>query len=138
MSHPADFHAAHVRHWQDAELLFEHQRWANADHLYGLSAECGLKAVMVGLGMDGGPQGALPRQYLKHVNALWSEFVSYAIGTSFQYLDMLPDGEPFDDWSTADRYAHGRHFGEAGVSPHRSAADAVRRMMQTALLDRAP
>ena len=21
MSYPADFHAAHVRHWQDAELL---------------------------------------------------------------------------------------------------------------------
>ena len=46
MSHLADFHDAHLRHWQDAELLFRHDRWANADQLYGLSAECGLKAVM--------------------------------------------------------------------------------------------
>lgn len=41
-----DFVDAHERHWRDAELLWQHQRWANADQLYGLSAECGLKALM--------------------------------------------------------------------------------------------
>ena len=51
MPHPADFHDAHRRHWQDAELLRKHGRWANADQLYGFSAECGLKAVMKALGM---------------------------------------------------------------------------------------
>ena len=139
MGYPADFHAAHLRHWRDAELLFEHRRWANADHLYGLSAECGLKALMVDLGMEVTEDDGRPArpEHRQHVNALWSEFISFAIGNSFQYLDMLPDGEPFDDWSTADRYAHGSHFSDAGVSPHRSAADAVRKMMQTAQLDRA-
>ena len=34
MPHPADFVDAHHRHWADAELLFEHDRWANADQLY--------------------------------------------------------------------------------------------------------
>lgn len=43
----SDFFNAHQRHWKDAELLYKEKRWANADHLYGLSAECGLKAVMV-------------------------------------------------------------------------------------------
>ena len=57
MAFPADFRDAHLRHWQDAELLFEHQRWANADQLYGLSAECGLKAVMRALGMPVGRHG---------------------------------------------------------------------------------
>jgi hypothetical protein len=38
----ADFLDAHYRHWQDAELLFGRGRLANADHLYGLAAECGL------------------------------------------------------------------------------------------------
>ena len=45
VTHSADFSNAHNRHWQDAELLFCDRRWANADHLYGFSAECGLKAV---------------------------------------------------------------------------------------------
>ena len=62
MIHPADFVDAHRRHWEDAELLFDHQRWANADQLYGLSAECGLKAVMQILGMPVDDQGRAPRR----------------------------------------------------------------------------
>jgi len=42
----ADFLDAHERHWTDAEILFAQGRFANADHLYGLSAECGLKWLM--------------------------------------------------------------------------------------------
>jgi len=38
-----DFLDPHDRHWEDGERLFGVSRWANADHLYGLSAECGLK-----------------------------------------------------------------------------------------------
>ena len=52
MIHPTDFVDSHRRHWQDAELLFDQSRWANADQLYGFSAECGLKAVMKALGMS--------------------------------------------------------------------------------------
>ena len=57
MPHPADFLDAHRRHWCDAELLFNDSRWANADQMYGFSAECGLKAVMKGLGMQVDPVG---------------------------------------------------------------------------------
>ena len=46
MPYDTDFADAHRRHWEDAELLHDHGRWANADQLYGFSAECGLKAVM--------------------------------------------------------------------------------------------
>ncbi|WHF34964.1 hypothetical protein [Aeromonas salmonicida] len=42
----ADFLDAHARHWDDAESLLQAQRWANADHLYGMAAECGLKQLM--------------------------------------------------------------------------------------------
>ena len=68
-----DFADARARHWGDAEVLFARGRWANADHLYGLSAECGLKSVMERLGMpmaDDLP----PRRYRKHVNDLWRLF----------------------------------------------------------------
>ena len=51
MPRPADFAGAHHRHLEDAALLFDRERWAAADHLYDLSAECGLKAVTRSLGM---------------------------------------------------------------------------------------
>jgi hypothetical protein len=45
---PRDVYAAMKRHWRDAELLSSQdpKRLANADHLYGLAAECGLKALI--------------------------------------------------------------------------------------------
>lgn len=60
MTLPVDFVDAHRRHWADAELLFDHERLGNADQLYGFSAECGLKAVMTGLGMPLDPSGRPP------------------------------------------------------------------------------
>ena len=138
MSHPADFHDAHLRHWQDAELLFRHDRWANADQLYGLSAECGLKAVMRRLGMrvrsDGAPEQSKHRQ---HVDILWPEFRKFVRGRiGGRYLNLLPGGNPFASWSIGDRYAHRRHFDRAGVSPHRSAADGICKMVRRARQDR--
>ena len=140
MAYPADFRAAHRRHWQDAELLFEHQRWANADQLYGLSAECGLKAVMRTFGMPVGRHGVpTQREHRQHVRALWPEFVALANGRGVgKYLQMLPKGEPFAGWSTGDRYAHGRHFSRTCVGQHRSAARAVRVMVQQVMVPRAP
>lgn len=71
MPHPADFLDAHRRHWCDAELLFNDSRWANADQMYGFSAECGLKAVMKGLGMQVDPVGIpVDERYRKHVQEL--------------------------------------------------------------------
>ena len=134
MPHPADFRDAHRRHWQDAELLFKHQRWANADQLYGLSAECGLKAVMVGLGMDvRADRAPVRREYRQHVDALWAEFMSFASGRSGSpYVQMLPTANPFATWSIDNRYAHGGHFSKAAVDPHRAAALATRKMAQRA------
>jgi len=45
-----DYLDAFSRHREDGDLLYDHARWPNADQLYGLSAECGLKAVMVAIG----------------------------------------------------------------------------------------
>ncbi len=51
MPYPADFVDSHRQHWTDAELLYRNDRWLNADQLYGLCAECGLKAIMRRSGM---------------------------------------------------------------------------------------
>lgn len=45
-----DFYDAFSRHDADADLLLENERWANADHHYGLAAECALKAASAATG----------------------------------------------------------------------------------------
>ncbi len=138
MPHPADFGDAHRRHWEDAELLRDKNRWANADQLYGFSAECGLKAVMQVLGMHVDDETGAPaeRQHQKHVHELWPIFKSFAQrrdGASF--AAMLPDGEPFEDWSHHDRYATRKHFRPAGVEAHREAAARVCKIVRRAMQD---
>ena len=126
--HPADFASAHIRHWEDAEFLFRAGRWANADQLYGLSAECGLKAVMVANRLpvvaDGSPRD---KKYRKHINTLWDEFPAFVQDRQTgQPLHHLSRSNPFASWSIDNRYANGVHFNEQSVDPHQAAARQVR------------
>ena len=130
MSKPSDFTDAHSRHWQDAELLFAHHRWANADQLYGLSAECGLKAVMQELGMTVDTTGKPQTEYRKHVNELWRTFQDFAKSRDgARYLEMLPGGNPFANWAIEDRYANRDDFSRAHVELHRAASREVAHMI---------
>ena len=130
MAYAADFPGAHVRHWQDAELLARGERWANADQLYGFSAECGLKAVMVANGMPVAPGSGSPtkRHHKQHIQNLWSTFSSFVSGRpAAGLLHHLPQSNPFAQWTQDNRYAASRHFDAAAVAPHREAAQQVRR-----------
>lgn len=125
--HGADFADAHRRHWEDAELLFAHDRWANADQLYGYSAECGLKLVMASIGMVVGPKGVPEHRYRVHVQDLWPQFIAFAERREgARYLALMPPDEPFADWSPHDRYAHRKHCDRSNASRHRKAAEKVR------------
>ena len=141
MPHPTDFTDAHRRHWDDAELLFGRQRWANADQLYGFSAECGLKAVMMFLGMPVDAATGTPTEshHKQHVQDIWPEFVAFVTGQSgARFLRWLPKGAPFTDWSHHNRYAHHSHFARANVDPHRAAAQSIRDMVQSLDQDSPP
>ena len=123
----ADFLDAHKRHWDDAERLFVAERWANADHLYGLAAECGLKALMEKLSH----QGALgPKQDYVHImedkkpNNAWSQYQSYLSGPLAIKL-LLPETNPFSDWLVSQRYAHQSNFDQARAQAHQAAAKDV-------------
>ena len=127
-----DFADAHSRHWQDAELLFEHHRWANADQLYGLSAECGLKAVMEKLGMPVGDVGP-EKKYREHVKKLWPVFHDFANGRGgARYLEMLPRGDPFANWAIDARYGKSDDFRPTDVAPHRAATERIAHMVAIA------
>lgn len=99
-------------------MLFREQRWANADQLYGFSAECGLKTIMRAHGMAVDGKGVPQRrEHRTHIQDLWPVFGTFARQWQLpRYLAQLPTGTPFADWSHHDRYAHRTHFDRAVVS----------------------
>lgn len=122
-----DFKNAYQRHHKDAETLFAQNRYPNADQLYGLAAECAIKAVMVGIApslVDN--NGDFKNQSDKlHVNLLWSHFGRFIHGRSHSaYCSILPISlNPFQSWSINQRYAHQKHVRKRQVEIHRIAVN---------------
>jgi len=133
----SDFLDAHERHWADAEILFAHARWANADHLYGVAAECGLKRLMLAFGMpyDSGRDRPAREQDRKHIDLVWARFESYRGGHPSGASYALPPGTPFADWEVGQRYAHRSNFDAARVGGHQAGASQVRGLIQQARRD---
>lgn len=133
----SDFHDAHLRHWEDAEYLYLATRMANADHLYGLSAECGLKRLMLAFGMPVDSQRGDPRLSVdkKHADRLWDRYESYRSGYHSGSRYLLSGTNPFSNWNISHRYAARNHFPNIHVDAHRSGAKHVMSVVSTAVLD---
>ncbi len=133
----SDFPNAHRRHWRDAELLFENQRWANADHLYGMATECGLKGLMGAFGMPFDAQKDRPQasEDRTHADGVWRRYEIYRSGHLAGAGYALSSENPFHDWGVAQRYANESHFTQEEVRPHRESAEEVRRLVRKARLD---
>lgn len=121
---PADFLDAMDRHWQDAKLLGDNGRLANADHLYGISAECGLKALLEQRGHR------IVGRLRCHLPKLWEEYGSLADGRTDATSDFNPEANPFHDWIIDDRYAHRTNIKDEQLQRHHSGAEQVRIMIQ--------
>ncbi|MCX8066491.1 MAG: SAM-dependent methyltransferase [Anaerolineae bacterium] len=122
---PEDFLDAHKRHWEDAESLFQIGRLANADHLYGLSAECGLKYLLIFRG-----ENLTPRERV-HIDRLWLRF--HDLAEDRRWPNVSADN-PFADWRIGQRYAHRRHFDPIAVDRHRRGTLQVRTLLLNAIL----
>ncbi|MBF0146196.1 MAG: hypothetical protein HQL84_03375 [Magnetococcales bacterium] len=109
-----DYYDAAERHRRDAELLFKAGRMANADHLYGLAAECLLKAFWekhfpVYFAQNKQKHCAQGKQKRKfpHMdkNKLWDAFKFFMDG---RIETMLPqyflEDCPYNDWHISQRY----------------------------------
>ncbi len=129
-----DFLDAHNRHWDDAELLLAQKRLANADHLYGLATECGLKRLMLAFGMSFDTAKDRPTKGVdcKHADGIWGRFESYRCGHHRGAAYVLPNTNPFIDWGINQRYANQNRFDDARVSQHKSGADTVRELVKKA------
>ncbi|MHA3905049.1 hypothetical protein ACTPOE_16190 [Castellaniella sp. WN] len=125
----ADFLDAHLRHWEDAERLFQAGRLANADHLYGMAAECGLKSLMLEFGMPFDILKDRPdeRKDREHINLIWTRFEVYRSGSArgTGYVLSAAGTEPFADWRASDRYAHQSGFSQDFVQGHQKGASLV-------------
>lgn len=131
----ADFLDAHDRHWKDAEFLFNRARWANADHLYGLAAECGLKRLMLAFNMPVASGIPKEKKDRVHADAIWARYESYRSGHHKGANYSLPVTDPFSNWDVSQRYANQINFTKTLVEPHRNGAEAVSDLIRKAILE---
>ena len=127
-----DFQDAAKRHLDDAELLLAHSppRLANASHLFGISAECSLKAIgsTKKLGMSFNPSNA------GHIGSkLFAELRNVtdmgANGNLVLKLDTLESGSYFSAWSISQRYLPQGTFVDATVLQQQSGAKNAHLLM---------
>ncbi len=131
-----DFYNAFHRHRKDGDILYRKKRWANADHLYGLSAECGLKALMVKLGMPVDQSGVPEKPFKIHINQLWIHFKSFASGKlPSHYFLHLSSQNPFHNWKIGQRYENESGFNQTTVYPHRKEVQKIKSMLNKAKSD---
>jgi hypothetical protein len=130
-----DFFNAYQRHYKDAEYLYDASRWANADHLYGFSAECGLKCIMQSFGMRLDPvKGTPPKKDKVHIDQVWDRYETYRAGMgAAEYA--LPQPNPFAAWNVSDRYAHETGFTQTLVEQHKTGFKVVQALIYKAILD---
>ena len=129
----ADFYNAFQRHWKDAEYLYADSRWLNADQLYALSAECGLKCLMLQFRMPVDSSGS-PIQDKFHINKIWNRYEAYRAGIGATGYE-LPQINPFHNWDINQRYANDSNFNQARVDVHKQGTEFVRKLIYKALLE---
>jgi hypothetical protein len=128
-----DYQNASERHLQDAKLLFAQapERLANASHLFGLSAECSLKAIARRFEPGARFYGAKG-----HIPGLFSELqnVSPAIGGNATLASNIAAIQPrFMQWDVSQRYASQATFSQGTVADEQTGANEAYRLMSNHL-----
>ena len=132
-----DFPDAHERNWNDAELLHQNARNASADQLFGVSAECGLKFLLVhfnAVHVDNAGD-LTERKNRQHINVLWNLYNSLISGTMSRDYFLPIDIEPFTDWDISKRYHHRDYLSETVLISHMRGAHIVKDLMTKAKIE---
>lgn len=129
-----NFTDAFNRHFNDAELLLDKQRFANASHLYGLAAECGLKALMVKFGMPLSDNSPQDRNDRVHADKIWQRYQSYQSGHIAGAGYGLTVQNPFSAWSVHQRYWKSSCITEQNAQSHQQGASQVESLVKKAQL----
>jgi hypothetical protein len=140
-----DFRHAACRHYNDGDLLMANGRHANAGQLYGFTAECGIKWLLVWKGYPSDPVSgeiverrkkfrAHIHELIKNINML-KTFLE-GRGAS-KYLAMIPSIGSFSDWKTDHRYYVDAAL-PSSLANWQKAAREIMQMLNEALLDGEP
>lgn len=102
------------------------------DHLFGLAAECALKAILMGIGaLALSPSGKPPLNFQRHVDLLWNEYPAHVGGRTALSIPA----NPFRMWTVHDRYEEDATFTEARVAAHRRGAEIAMAVLEQAIVD---
>ncbi|WP_333873277.1 hypothetical protein [Methylobacter sp.] len=140
-----DFPASAKRHYQDACLLENNSRLANAGQLYGFCAECGIKALLISHGYPTDAEGSPIRNpptgetsIRKHIDQLVTIKTQIDVSTSgrsgAKYLALIPNIGSFVDWSVDHRY-YDQHQIPSSLPAWKGAATEMMQMMDIAISD---
>jgi hypothetical protein len=111
---------AAIRHYKDGELLASTSRLENADHLFGLAAECAIKVALA----HSISQKAISQVPYVHINqGLWGAALLQIQAKRFPGLALLLKGNnPFSDWDVGQRYFGDGVVKQPTIDNHRKAA----------------
>ena len=128
-----DYPNASERHLKDAELLFAENpsRLANASHLFGISAECSLKAIarkFNAAAKFSGNKGHIPELFSELQN------ICPSIGSNADLVRHIGSIKPqFVSWNIAQRYALETTFVQASVAGQQMGSRSAYLLMSNCL-----
>jgi hypothetical protein len=126
-----DFQDAAKRHLDDAELLFsqEPKRLANASHLFGVSAECALKAIL-----DAKNKDSFNPKKSGHVPKLFTQFIHVTPNIDANLANSVSEiSKLFSDWDVSQRYVPQSIFIESDIALQKNGATNALFLMKTYL-----
>jgi hypothetical protein len=139
---PVDYVSAARRHFDDAGLLLQQGRQANAGQLLGFTMECGLKALLIACGVQTDKDGSLPERnkFRQHMPELTKRINLFGHlipdGAKAQrYLARLPSREDFKDWKVDHRYFRESALPLASLPAWQSAANEVGELLDQITTD---
>jgi hypothetical protein len=137
-----DYVESSRRHMNDARILMDAGRWANAGQLLGFSVECGLKALLIACGVATVPDGGVSpasklREHLPRLNAkiVSSGHLIPDGQRATHYQAMLPNLDAFSDWTVDHRYFREAALPSTSLSQWLLAASEMSEMLDQAEID---
>lgn len=134
---PVSYFESARRHFHDAGVLLGGNRSANAGQLFGIAAECGIKAILVASNVPIDTEGSIDRMpgvrgkgFRDHWPHLGQALTDLAAAipdgrTATTYLSLIPNLAHFSDWLIEHRYWREAALPLAAVGRWQAAAAEV-------------
>jgi hypothetical protein len=111
------------RHRQDAETLVNAGGKPNAGHLFGLSVECGLKAMLINMGAATTSDGSIVDGLRSHLPQLINDMTALPDGRPASALHAaVPHLSKMHDWRIEHRYWRAKDLPLGSLDNWRAAA----------------